>query len=221
MNCKSSLLTQYLCNRLSVKPHAQRRKQLLGIYGFGQIFGRSRLQAFLAVPLHRFCGQSDDRQSPERGVLPDHLHGFIAIHLGHHDVHQYDGDIRGRFELGDCLPSRSGGDHGHAAALNHAAEGKDIAHVVIEVRDRGPGIPVEEQARIFDRFYRVESGLTRTTGGTGLGLYLCRLIVERSFGGRVWLERTGSEGSSFRFTVPAADVPRHRRQAGSMPKQLH
>ena len=78
------------------------------------------------------------------------------------------------------------------------------SHVVIEVRDRGPGIPVEEQARIFDRFYRVESGLTRTTGGTGLGLYIAKRLVEQ-MGGTMSVRSAGGEGSAFRVTLPRID----------------
>ena len=63
------------------------------------------------------------------------------------------------------------------------------------------GIPAEEQDAIFDRFYRVESGLQRRTEGTGLGLYLVKAVVE-AHGGRVWVESAPDRGSIFIFTLP-------------------
>ena len=70
----------------------------------------------------------------------------------------------------------------------------------ISVKDNGRGLPSD---RVETLFSRSPAGQHRARGGLGLGLYLCRLIVERSFGGRVWLEQTGSKGSMFKFTVPA------------------
>lgn len=74
--------------------------------------------------------------------------------------------------------------------------------VVTEVKDRGPGIPPEEQERIFQRFARVR----RTAGqreGLGLGLYITRRLVE-AHGGRIWVESTPGQGSTVSFTLPAA-----------------
>jgi PAS domain S-box-containing protein len=76
--------------------------------------------------------------------------------------------------------------------------------VTIDVEDRGEGIPPEEQARIFERFYRVESGLTRTTGGTGLGLYIARRLVEQ-MGGTMNVRSAPGEGSTFRVSMPRID----------------
>ena len=77
----------------------------------------------------------------------------------------------------------------------------DGAGATIYVADEGMGIPAEEQDRIFERFYRVESGLHRSTEGTGLGLYLVKAIVE-AHGGRVWVESAPGRGSIFMFTLP-------------------
>ncbi len=73
--------------------------------------------------------------------------------------------------------------------------------VVISVRDEGPGIPPEEQARIFERFYRGENAARRGAPGTGLGLYLTRIIVE-AHGGRIWVESDGVHGSTFHVALP-------------------
>jgi PAS domain S-box-containing protein len=71
----------------------------------------------------------------------------------------------------------------------------------VGVLDDGPGLPPDRVERLFER--GAFAGRHRAHGGLGLGLYLCRLIVERSFGGRIWLERSGPAGTLIRFTVPA------------------
>jgi heavy metal sensor kinase len=70
------------------------------------------------------------------------------------------------------------------------------------VADSGPGIPAGAQARVFDRFYRVDAARGRE-GGSGLGLAICKEIV-RAHGGRIWVENGDGGGSSFSFAVPAA-----------------
>ncbi len=71
------------------------------------------------------------------------------------------------------------------------------------IRDQGPGIPSEQLERIFDRFHQVDSSDSRKKGGTGLGLTICRKIIEQH-GGRIWAESTVGEGSRFIFTVPVS-----------------
>jgi PAS domain S-box-containing protein len=73
------------------------------------------------------------------------------------------------------------------------------------VRDEGLGIPPSEQERVFEKFYRVDPGMTRGVGGTGLGLYICSQLVER-MGGRIWVESNRGEGSTFAFELPAVDA---------------
>ena len=68
----------------------------------------------------------------------------------------------------------------------------------ISVADDGPGIPAEDQQRIFERFYRVSGA---GAGGTGLGLAIARALVELH-GGRLWVESTPGEGSTFFVTLP-------------------
>lgn len=70
--------------------------------------------------------------------------------------------------------------------------------VVVEVADRGLGIPSGEESRIFDKFYR---GKSAREGGVGLGLTICRGIVE-AHGGRIWVETRPGGGALFRFTIP-------------------
>jgi signal transduction histidine kinase len=76
--------------------------------------------------------------------------------------------------------------------------------VCFYVRDEGLGIPVDEQVRIFEKFYRLDPEMTRGIGGTGLGLYICSELLER-MDGRIWVESQEGVGSTFSFELPAAE----------------
>jgi signal transduction histidine kinase len=78
--------------------------------------------------------------------------------------------------------------------------------VLVQVRDQGIGIPAEHLNQVFDRFFRVDGTLTRQTGGSGLGLPICRGLVE-AHGGKIWVESEVGKGSVFSFTVPIVAVP--------------
>ena len=73
------------------------------------------------------------------------------------------------------------------------------------VRDQGLGIPPNEHERIFEKFYRLDAAMTRGVGGSGLGLYICRELVER-MDGRIWVSSELGSGSSFSFELPLADA---------------
>ncbi len=74
---------------------------------------------------------------------------------------------------------------------------------VVSVSDSGPGVPPQEQSRIFEKFHRLDAGDSKETYGYGLGLYLCRRLVE-TMGGRIWVESEPSQGATFRFALPLA-----------------
>ena len=74
-------------------------------------------------------------------------------------------------------------------------------HFKVSVTDTGPGIPEEHQARIFEQFHQVDSSNTKAKGGTGLGLAIAKQIVEMH-GGRIWVESTLGNGSTFQMELP-------------------
>lgn len=76
----------------------------------------------------------------------------------------------------------------------------------LTVRDQGQGIPPDKLERVFERFYQVNGGLARRFGGMGIGLALCRAIVQ-AHDGRIWAESEGvGKGSTFYVELPAADA---------------
>jgi two-component system phosphate regulon sensor histidine kinase PhoR len=96
-------------------------------------------------------------------------------------------------------------------AVQYSSEGGRIQvlatnssrEAVITVADTGIGIPLADQERIFERFYRVDAGRSREAGGTGLGLSIAKHIVE-AHGGRLWVESEVGSGSRFSFSIPLA-----------------
>jgi two-component system phosphate regulon sensor histidine kinase PhoR len=81
------------------------------------------------------------------------------------------------------------------------AVGREGGAAWCEVRDTGPGIPPDDQSRVFERFYRVDKARSREQGGTGLGLSIVKHILALH-GGEVSLRSTPGEGSVFRFELP-------------------
>jgi PAS domain S-box-containing protein len=73
--------------------------------------------------------------------------------------------------------------------------------VQLYIRDTGAGIPPEDIPHLFQKFYRVDSSATRTIGGTGLGLFICRKIIEL-YKGRLWVESEIGKGSTFFINLP-------------------
>lgn len=96
-------------------------------------------------------------------------------------------------------------------ALRYASSAPGAIHVIVQrgpteaqliVRDDGPGLPADALERVFDRFYRVDRGRSRSRGGTGLGLAIVRHITE-AHGGRVWAENRATGGARFCVRLPA------------------
>lgn len=79
--------------------------------------------------------------------------------------------------------------------------------VQMYIRDTGAGIPADDIPHLFQKFYRVDNSATRTIGGTGLGLFICRKIVEL-YQGRIWVESEVGNGSTFFINLPRLSTQR-------------
>jgi PAS domain S-box-containing protein len=73
--------------------------------------------------------------------------------------------------------------------------------IQIQVQDTGTGIPAEDIPHLFQKFYRVDNSMTRSVGGTGLGLFISRQIIEM-YNGRIWVESQAGQGSTFFINLP-------------------
>ena len=81
-------------------------------------------------------------------------------------------------------------------------------HAQVSVSDNGIGIPARDLPRVFERFFQVESHLTRRNTGLGLGLSVAKTMIELH-GGRIWVESVEGEGSTFTFLLPVRPVQTH------------
>ncbi|MBU3682565.1 MAG: PAS domain-containing protein [Phycisphaerales bacterium] len=101
--------------------------------------------------------------------------------------------------------------YGPADAAVLVAAHAESGSAVIEVSDRGPGIPEIHRARLFERFYRIDRARSRDSGGTGLGLAIVKHVAVAHGGGAEIESRTGTDhGSTFRIRLPLAEMgPNH------------
>jgi signal transduction histidine kinase len=98
-------------------------------------------------------------------------------------------------------------------AVKYSPKGQNViiscivanGQAIFSVRDEGMGIKPGDLARIFDRYYRVETNHTRHIAGFGIGLYLSAEIIQRH-GGKVWAESESGVGSTFYFSLPMSDT---------------
>jgi two-component system sensor histidine kinase VicK len=94
-------------------------------------------------------------------------------------------------------------------ATKYSEEGTEVVvsaqtigqELLISIVDQGMGISVEERKRVFDRMYRIEQRRNAKIRGVGLGLAICKGLVE-AHGGRIWAESEEGKGSTFSFTLP-------------------
>lgn len=90
----------------------------------------------------------------------------------------------------------------------------------IRIIDTGPGIPAEDVAHLFQKFYRVDNSATRSIGGTGLGLFICKKIVEL-YQGTIWAESEVGKGSTFYINIPRISTQRaHQLQEAEKAKSF-
>jgi signal transduction histidine kinase len=89
----------------------------------------------------------------------------------------------------------------------HVGVARDGDRALVSVQDHGEGIGLDEQERVFERFHRLRNGLTRQTGGAGLGLYIAKRFVE-AMEGQLWLVSSPGNGSTFSFALPLIEAGR-------------
>ncbi|MDO8490875.1 MAG: PAS domain S-box protein, partial [Dehalococcoidia bacterium] len=102
-------------------------------------------------------------------------------------------------------------------AVKYSEQGTEIVvrcartprELLISVADQGRGIPADETDKVFDRFYRIEQRLSKDPGGLGLGLSLCKALVE-AHGGSIRVESKVGAGSTFYFTLPISKSEKHK-----------
>ncbi len=142
----------------------------------------------------------------------DGLAGRVASHFSTQtDSHEISVRFPARFPAVEAAPDRIEQvlDNLMSNAIKYSRDGKRIeisgrvlpGEVVVSVTDQGPGIPLEEQPRIFERFHRGAKHRNQSIPGAGLGLYLAKAIVE-AHGGRIWVESIPGEGTTFSFSIP-------------------
>ncbi|OLD50712.1 MAG: hypothetical protein AUG06_06795 [Actinobacteria bacterium 13_1_20CM_2_65_11] len=107
--------------------------------------------------------------------------------------------------IGNALEYTSG-------AVSVQARAASRGWLEVTVVDHGQGLPSGSLEGLFEK--TGPAGRNRSQGGLGLGLYLCRLVVERSFGGRIWVASSDRGGTTFKFTVPAITAPAGKTRAG-------
>jgi two-component system phosphate regulon sensor histidine kinase PhoR len=99
-----------------------------------------------------------------------------------------------------------------SAAVSVQARAASRGWLEVTVADHGPGLAAGSLEGLFEK--TGPAGRNRSQGGLGLGLYLCRLVVERSFGGRIWVASSDRGGTTFKFTVPAIAVSTGKTRTG-------
>lgn len=121
----------------------------------------------------------------------------------------YEGPESGAYVIGDSVAIREVVDNFIANALHYTPENGEVkasvevtpSEIIVHVKDTGIGISDENQKKLFTKFYRVHSGLATGSGGSGLGLYISKSIVE-VHNGRIWVESKEGVGSTFSFAIP-------------------
>jgi two-component system phosphate regulon sensor histidine kinase PhoR len=152
---------------------------LLDDVDLGRVVGESveRLRLFAERQGLRLVVELPDRVSPVRG--DEARLGQVVVNLVHNAL-------------------KFGGEGGDVTVRVNQSDGE----VITSVEDQGVGIPKADQARIFERFYKVDRARVRG-GGTGLGLSIARNVLEQH-GGRIWVESEEGSGSTFSFAIPVA-----------------
>ena len=161
--------------------------------------------------------------TPEPVDLPSVLEGVMGV-IRHRYAERalgVDIDLRDGLPLAYCEPAHvaqvltnliSNALEYTSGQVSVQARAASRGWLEVTVSDRGPGLPAGSLEGLFEK--TGPAGRNRSQGGLGLGLYLCRLVVERSFGGRIWVASSDRGGTTFRFTVPSVSAPTGKTRTG-------
>jgi signal transduction histidine kinase len=165
-----------------------------------KIVGELPLLKFEAVHIHQIVQEELITLSPIRSyTIRLHMSKELIVWADSQLLHQI---LRNLFSnIFKYVPK-------HTEICIEATQSAPSSPVCLMVQDAGPGIPPEELPLLFEKFVRLKRDLAGTTRGTGLGLYICKQLVE-AMGGRIWVESSGrvGEGSRFCFTLPPFPSP--------------
>ncbi len=150
------------------------------------------------------CNAADLMVQAVDAVRPLAAKGGVKVEYATPDVHM-SADSDRIVQVLTNLLSNAIGHSPLGTTIHLMAEGR-ADRAVFQVKDQGPGIPVYELEHIFDAFRQVEAPDLRGKGGIGLGLFICRSIID-AHGGRIWAESAPGEGSTFSFSLPLSGEP--------------
>ncbi|MEX2314400.1 MAG: ATP-binding protein, partial [Thermomicrobiales bacterium] len=163
----------------------------------GNLLDLSRIEAGVLRPERAWCDLGElieETAGRLRAIVPSHP---IQVSIG--------SDVPDAFidyvEISQVLVNllENAAKYSPAGAPIEISVERAGGQLVIAVADRGPGIPLGEEERIFEKFYRIAS--RRGAAGAGIGLSICRGIIE-AHGGRIWAEQRPEGGAVLRFTLP-------------------
>src|SRR5882724_10944805 len=137
-NSRTSMSSELaMTQRLAlVQPDPYQREQDLDVQGFGDVVVGAGFDAQSAIVAHGLGGQSDDwYPAPTLAARADAPHGFQAVHLRHHDVHQYQVDVWVALEMLECFATVARDEQFGALGLQDTTQREDVAHVVFGDQD--------------------------------------------------------------------------------------
>jgi len=139
------------------------------------------------------------------GILPNAISDDISLTYGpKKDIYAFYDDDRIKQVLTNLIKNSLKATSPKTGKVEVSLEEKQN-EVVVSVKDNGRGIPSNAKDKIFKKFYQVDTTSTREKGGSGLGLSICKGIVE-AHGGTIWMQSNVPQGTIFSFTIPKSDA---------------
>lgn len=139
------------------------------------------------------------------GILPNAISDDISLTYGpKNDIYAFYDDDRVKQVLTNLIKNSLKATSPKTGKVEILLEEKQN-EVVVSVKDNGRGIPSNAKDKIFKKFYQVDTTSTREKGGSGLGLSICKGIVE-AHGGTIWMQSNVPRGTIFSFTIPKSDA---------------